>query len=156
LQDPIVILRLSPRSGIPGLHPVEEPEFPAIDQPHAKDRRPKVEGKDAPEYKEHTDAGNSGKKVRSGPVVSRHGHNVPVQPYPFPEYGFRRPVIERRRSREDAGVEPGPEEGNGYRDEGIPPEPEPAPERDQVSSSRAKARAIFRSRVMMYHYGFFV
>lgn len=42
--------------------------------------------------------------------------------------------------REDAGIDPGPEQGEGNREKGPPPEPEPAPEREDEDGKSGVAQ----------------
>ena len=59
-------------------HPVQEPEFPAIDQRHTEDRRPEIENEHTPEDKEHPGTGYDGEDIRDGPVMFRHGDDIAV------------------------------------------------------------------------------
>ncbi len=69
-------------------HPVKEPEFPAIDQRHAKDRRPEIEHEYANEDKEHPGTGDNREAIRDGPVMFRHRDHITVQPDPFAKHGL--------------------------------------------------------------------
>jgi len=75
---------------------------------------------------------------RSGGVPAQERSRGSARP--VPEYCFRCPVIERIRGGKDAGIVPCPEQGKSNRDESIPPEPEPAPEREDQNGKNGVAQ----------------
>ena len=108
-------------------HPIQEPELPAVDKSHPEKGGPDSKYQQAKQNKQQPCRRNRRKDMGNCPVVKRYGNNVAVHPDPLAQHSLRSPCIIRCRSGKDAGVVPDPKKGENNRDNGIPPQPEPAP-----------------------------